>query len=299
MVQLRLLAGLHRIVLRGEAPQLAEYYPTAGGCRPPEDVWPAAQPVLVAHATELAQSLAAAPQTNEPGRSAALLVGVLHAVRRTGLTRVRLLEVGASAGLNLLLDRFRFTGRGWSSGPAESPLVLHDAVLGPVAAALPEWSVRERRGCDLQPVDLSDAAGRLRLQSFVWPDHVARFERLRAALQVATAVPVQVDRAPAAAWLRDQLARPFEPEVLTVVWQSMTRMYWPPDEVSAVGDALGDAAERIPLAHVAMEYGQGDSGAELRAEVSDAAGRTTTELLARVADHGIPVRLEPGVVLGT
>lgn len=298
VVQLRLLGGLHRIVLRGEAPELAAHYPTAGGRLPADGAWAAARPVLVAHADELARSLETAPQTNEPGRSAALLAGILHVVRRTGLHRVRLLEVGASGGLNLLVDRFRFTGPGWSCGPVDSPLTLDDAVRGPVRAPLPDWSVQERRGCDLEPVDVSDPAGRLRLQSFVWPDHLARFERLCAALEVAAVAPPLVDRAPAGVWLAERLARPVEPGVLTVVWQSITRMYWPADEVAAVDDVLSEAATRLPLARVAMEYGQDAAGAELTVQVSTSDGWTSAQRLARVADHGVPVTLSPGVALG-
>lgn len=298
VVQIRLLGCLHRIVLRGDAPDLARYYPTAGGHEPPGEVWPTARLVLARHVTELAESLATAPQTNEPGRSAALLVGILHAVRRTGLTRVRLLEVGASGGLNLLVDRFRFTGPGWSCGPVDSPLVLDDAVRGTVRAPLPDWSVQERRGCDLEPVDVSNPAGRLQLQSFVWPDHVTRFERLSAALEVAVADPPRVDRAPAGAWLADRLARPVEPGVLTVAWQSITRMYWPAAEVAAVEDALGEAARRLPLARVAMEYGPDGGGAELTVQVSTEDDWTASQRLASVADHGMPVTLDAGVTLG-
>ncbi|HET8615600.1 MAG TPA: DUF2332 domain-containing protein [Actinomycetales bacterium] len=297
VVQLRLLAGLHRVVLRGDAPALAAYYPSAGGDRPPTGVWPVARPVLEAHAAELSDALATAPQTNEPGRSAALLVGVLHAVRQTGLPRVRLLEIGASAGLNLLVDRFRITGDGWASGPADSPVVLADAVRGRLPRPLPDWSVHGRRGCDLEPVDVAVPAGRLQLESFVWPDHVGRFRRLRAALDVAQRVPVPVDRGAASTWLAQQLAAPGDPGVLTVVWHSITRMYWPGSEVAAVDEVVADAGSRLPLARVAMEYGDDGPGAQLTVQVSQGQGLGEPRRLASVADHGVPVRLDPGVAL--
>jgi hypothetical protein len=225
-------------------------------------------------------------------------VGLLHAVRQTGLQRVRLLEIGASAGLNLLLDHFRITGRGWASGPADSPVVLEDAVHGPALQPLPEWSVHERRGCDLEPVDVTTPEGRLRLESFVWPDQLLRFERLRAALAVAQQVPVQVDRVPAGAWLAAQLDMPPEPRVLTVVWHSITRMYWPSSEVAAVDEVIADAGARLPLARVAMEYGEHTSGAELTVAVSRGDRLGEPRRLAAVADHGDPVTLDPGVSLG-
>lgn len=300
VVQLRLLGGLHRVVLRGDAPQLAAFYPSSGGTRGPAGVWPVARPILEQHAEELHVALDTAPQTNEPGRSVALLVGLLHAVRRTGLSRVRLLELGASGGLNLLLDRYRITGPGWACGPADSPVVLDEAVRGPAQHPLPEWSVLERRGCDLQPVDVTTPDGRRHLESFVWPDHVVRFQRLRSALAVAQASPVSVDRAPAGAWLAEQLAGPAEPGVLTVVWHSITRMYWPGSEVDAVERVVSSAGTTRPLAHVAMEYGTASAGAELSAQLWLGDGSTTgRQVLGAVADHGVPVRLAPGVTLGS
>jgi hypothetical protein len=299
VVQLRLLGALHRIVLRGDSPELAAYYPTAGGTKDPDTAWPVAHAVMEEHAGELAEALAVAPQTNEPGRSAALLVGLLYAVRHSGSAQVRLLEVGASGGLNLLVDRFRFEGPGWACGPVDSPLVLRDPVRGPARLPLPHWTVVDRRGCDLAPVDASTPAGRLHLRSFVWPDHVGRFRRLDAALEVAATTSVPVERAAAGSWLEERLADPGEPSVLTVVWQSITRLYWPADEVERVRRAVARAGARMPLAHVSMEYTGEDGGAVLTVDLwpgNGSAGRQ--EHLGTVADHGLPVRLAPGVSLG-
>lgn len=76
VVQLRLLAGVFRIVLTGRAPSLEPYYPCLGGTEPPQDVWPAMQAVLSEHSDELRQALQIAPQTNEVGRSVPLLAGL-------------------------------------------------------------------------------------------------------------------------------------------------------------------------------------------------------------------------------
>ncbi len=52
-MQLRLLAGIFRIVLRGDAPQLEQFYPNLGGTANPQDAWPLLQPVLESHVGEL------------------------------------------------------------------------------------------------------------------------------------------------------------------------------------------------------------------------------------------------------
>lgn len=297
VVQLRLLAGLFRIVLSGRARELEGFYPCLGGTSDPSVAWPTVRPVLASHVDELQQALTVAPQTNEVGRSNALLVGILAAVERTALHQVRLLEPGCSAGLNLLVDQFRFVNGGWAFGPPASPVVLVDGVRGDVLVA--DVEIVARRGCDLAPVDLTTPEGRLRLRSFVWPFHIERHQRLAAALTLAERGPPVVDAATAGEWLRDQLATPGDPGVLTVVWQSITRLYWPAEEVALVSKAIEEAARRIPIAHVSMEYPtvdedeRGDELAELTLawSVGPADPDLHRERLGTVGDHGFPVTL--------
>lgn len=301
VVQLRLMAGIQRLVLSRTEPQLAMYYPNLGGSASPAQAWQDFEPVLRRHVQELREALAIAPQTNEPGRSVPLLIGLFDAVRRSGLSSVRLLELGASAGLNLLVDRFFVAGDGWSYGPTSSPLQLTEAVIGPVTPT--PFTVVDRRGCDLAPVDASTVEGRLRLTSFVWPHDLHRHERLRAALAVAASLPVPVDQASASSWLASMLQAPGPDGVLTVVWHSITRQYWPVAEIAATTQVLDAARRRMPIAHLAMESpvlrddrSEGEREyrpAELRVQLSAPGGVADPApvLLGTVADHGVPVRL--------
>ncbi|GAA4411839.1 DUF2332 domain-containing protein [Fodinibacter luteus] len=285
--QLRLLAGLFRIVLRGDAPQLEGYYPALGGDLDHHEAWAAVRPVLAAHVEELHEALRDAPQTNEPARSVALLVGLSEAIARTGLRRVRLLEPGASGGLGLLVDRYRFVGDGWAAGPDDSPLVVEGcgaAGFEPVA-----FDVVDRRGCDVAPVDLSSEAGRAYLTSFVWPWQVDRHARLAAAIEVARAHPVVVDRAPASQWVAERLAGPAEPGVLTVVWHSVTRLYWPADETAAMQAAVDEARSRMPVAHVALEHDWSSAGGGVDPGLPSI--ELDGEVLGVGDHHGPPVRL--------
>jgi hypothetical protein len=289
--QLRLLAGLFRIVLRGEAPQLVRYYPALGGDADPGDAWADVRPVLLAHRSELRDSLAEAPQTNEPGRAAALLVGLTEALRRTGLRRVRLLEPGASAGLNLLVDHYRLVGEDWAAGPESSPLVIEGCGapgLRPVA-----FTVLERRGCDVAPVDAATEEGARYLTSFVWPWMTARHARLAAALDVVRAHPVTVDRARGASWVDEQLAAAPADDVLTVVWNSVTRLYWPAEESRALESAVARARTRMPLVHVGMEHPRPVDGSEPVPRPGDDVVPEVEldgEVLATCGHHGPPVR---------
>ncbi len=299
LVQLRLLAGLQRLVLTRRAGELGSYYPNLGGSAAYRNSWPAFRAVLAEHVQELRDALQVVPQTNEVGRATALLVGIFDAVRLSGLDRIRLLEPGASAGLNLLVDHFRIGGgtpTGWASRPADSPLRLERAVIGAVQPV--DYTIVSRRGCDLAPVDPTTEEGRLTLTSFVWPDDLERHERLKAALQVAAHHPVTVDRSAASEWLDARLSEDAGHRVLTVVWNSVTAQYWPRDEQDRVHDILSAAAGRVPLAQVSMEHVSSEEhqGAQLTVAVSvGSADPATFEpvRVATVADHGVPVNVLP------
>ena len=294
VIQLRLLAGIFRLVLTGRAPELRPYYACLGGVASPTSAWPVMRQVIADHPVELHEALAIAPQTNEVGRSVALLVGLFDLAAAADCRRVRLLELGASAGLNLLLARFRVVGDGWSWGSEASPVQLLEAAHGTIEPA--ELEIVEARGCDLDPVDATSEQGRLRLTSFVWPFDVHRHVRLAGALQLAAAHPPVVDRASAAAWLTTQLAAaPADPSTLTVIWHSVTQLYWPADEIVAVQTALTAYGRSHRLAEVGLEYAP-DGGAgewpEVRTTLwSGGGGPPRHRLLGTAHDHGVPVRL--------
>jgi hypothetical protein len=294
VIQLRLLAAIFRLVLTGRAPALRPYYACLGGGEPPSTAWPVMRQVIAEHLDELHEALAIAPQTNEVGRSVALLVGLFDLAATSGCRRVRLLELGASAGLNLLLDRFRVVGDGWSWGPEASPVQLLGAVHGTIVPA--DLEIVEARGCDLDPVDATSEQGRLRLTSFVWPFDVHRHERLAGALQLAAAQPPAVDRASAAGWLASGLAvPPADPDTLVVVWHSVTQLYWPAAEVVAVQAALSSYGRDHRVGEVGMEYvpdGAAGEKPEVRTGLWSGDGSPPRHrLLGTAHDHGIPVQL--------
>jgi len=251
---LRLTAALHRLVLERRAPALAVHYPSVGGI--PGDVWPVAREVVREQREVLAELVRRPVQTNEVGRSTALLGGLLHLARDTGLP-VRLLEVGASAGLNLLFDRFaHVVSPDVVLGDPASPVRFVHPWEGEIPPYDTPLEVVERRGCDPAPLDPASADDRLTLTSCVWADQVERFERLRAALQVAASQAVPVERSSGSAFLERELAE-LRPGVVTVVWHSVVRQYLGRDErerVTALLTAAGARATRnAPLAHLFLE----------------------------------------------
>ena len=195
VIHLRLLAGVFRLVLTGRAPELVAFYPCLGGNAPASEAWPVMREVIGAHVDEMQTALAIPPQTNEVGRSAALLAGLFDLVAESGVRRVRLLEVGASAGLNLLLDHYAYRGGSWQFGFADSTVQFINPIQGHVQAE--DFMITDRAGCDLHPVDATSAEGRLLLTSFVWPFDLDRHKRLSLALAIAAVSPVRIDKASA------------------------------------------------------------------------------------------------------
>jgi hypothetical protein len=243
---LRLLAGVHALVLSGAVPELAEFYPSAGGRRGADDPgrWPAFRAVLVEHGAAVRGWLDSPPQTNEVGRAAALLGGLCRCADIAPLP-IRLVEIGASGGLNLRADRFRVTGPAGTYGPVDSPVVLADAWLG---APVPDVTVDvlERVGADIAPIDPTTPDGRLRLTAYVWPDMAERLARLRGALDLAAEAPAQLHIESAVQTVRGLT---LVAGCWTVLWHSVFRQYLSKDErrelrkaVDAVGAAATDDA---------------------------------------------------------
>jgi hypothetical protein len=284
---LRFTGALHRLVLERQAPGLAVHYPSVGGT--PGDVWPAARAVVEERLDDLRQLVRRPVQTNEVGRSSALLGGLLHVAAATGLP-VRLLEVGASGGLNLSVDRFRHeVADGVVLGDPASPVVLDAPWQGRLPDASVGLEVVERRGCDPDPLDPSSTSDRLTLTSYVWPDQVDRFERLRHALQVATAAPERVERLGGGAFLEREL-HPRD-GVATVVWHSVVWQYVPPDERARIARAIEAAGRRAtpaaPVAHLWLEPEHLEHGGFVLRLRTWPGGEQ--RLLAEAQGHGPPV----------
>jgi len=132
--------------------------------------------------------LARSTQTNEPGRCATLLP-ILALFPQP----LALIEVGASAGLCLLLDFYGYDyGGRLISPPRRGAPVFPCAVDGqtPVPTALPQivW----RAGLDLDPIDLADPERIAWLETLVWPEQSDRLARLRAAIEIAKASPPRI-----------------------------------------------------------------------------------------------------------
>jgi hypothetical protein len=169
---------------------------------------------------------------------------------------MRVLEVGASAGLNLRFDRFRYGGSGASWGDATSPVDLTGLWAEPPERVTARIEVVERHGCDLTPVDPTSEEGHLALAASVWADQLPRFSRLSGARDLAARVPATVDAVSLEAWLPSHLASP-RAGTATVVFHSVVEEYLPDATRQEFHEVLEEAGARAtseaPLAWLHLE----------------------------------------------
>ncbi|MBN8806686.1 MAG: DUF2332 domain-containing protein [Sphingomonas sp.] len=293
---LRLCGGLHALVRAGKDDGLARVF--AGETTDPAAIAAALNAALVAHDAAMLPWLDGPPQTNEPGRSGALMLGLMEIARRHG-PRIEVLEIGSSAGLNLLIDRYAFDLGGTRVGPADAAVTIAPEWRGARPAPVP-LDIVSVRGCDIRPLDATDPAVETRLLAYVWPETPARGERLKAAIAMQRTQPVDLVEADAAEWIEARLAEPQAAGVTRVLMHSVVWQYLPEPVAERIRAAMTAAAERAtaerPLGWVMMEPNRESARQEVR--VRSWPGHGEWQLLGVAHAHGTWVGTDLGIIDG-
>jgi len=283
-LMLRLTGGFHALARSGGLPELAAHYPPYES----DDAALGAALAGALHDDRLLPWLDSAPQTNEVGRSGVLMPGLLVIAAETGLP-LALFELGASAGLNLRLDDYRYTLGGHGHGRADARVHLVPQWEGPPPPTA-RVTVAARRGIDLNPIDVRDPAARDRLLAYVWPEQAERIARLEAAL-AAAADPPPVDRGDAAAWVEANVA-PVEGRT-GVVFHSIAFQYFPAGTQARIAAHMDLAGARAtataPLAWLRYEMAVDDPAAPPTLRLRLWPGGED-RLLAHAHPHGTTIR---------
>jgi hypothetical protein len=248
--------AVHYLLLQGAEHELASFYPSVVG----ENVRPidGAGPALVRFCADYGDDLAALiehrlVQTSHVQRALALRLG-LHVIGRQVNEPVHLVEVGASAGLNLRFDRYGYCVGGHRFGDLASTVQLNADWHG--AAPLPDLDVLPERasvvGVDLNPVDVADAEARHWLEALVWPENRHQRDLLTAALALVATDPPSVRRGDAID-LCPAIAAELPKGAPRVVFHSATRMHVPGDRVAAFDRALDSLGDSGPLYRLFVE----------------------------------------------
>ncbi|VWX51414.1 DUF2332 domain-containing protein [Novosphingobium sp. 9U] len=248
---LRAAGALHGLHMSGRAPELDAIY--AG--EPADDVT-IVRAVAKAHSDWLLPWLEGPPQTNEAGRSSGFAAGMLWLADQGLPIRFEPFEIGSSAGINLMMDRFA-----WGLGG------VHVGAREPLLSFTPEWrgppppqhalSIATPVGCDVAPVDLTSAEQALRLKAYIWPEHTERFARLEAAIAEAAVHPPLLTRMHAADFVEQHLASPQAEGTTRVLVHSIVWQYLPANEKERITAAMEAAGARATqdraLAWIALE----------------------------------------------
>jgi hypothetical protein len=250
---LRIAGGLHWLCLSGEDRRLLPVY--QGLLTDQRAIDAIVVDMVAKYDAPLMAWLDSPPQTNEAGRSASIMGGLLWLSQRLG-PRFELNEIGAGAGVNTMMGRYHYDLGGVTAGPSLSRMKLAPEWRGPPP---PEGKVEitEMHGSDIAPIDLTDPAQALRLKAYVWPEATTRMDRLDIAIAMAEGAPPDLVRMDAVDFVRAMLARPQREGVTralfhTVMWQYLTEAAQ--QVITELMKAAGaKASPDKPLAWLALE----------------------------------------------
>ncbi|KAJ55919.1 hypothetical protein ACMU_09125 [Actibacterium mucosum KCTC 23349] len=259
-VPLRLCGALHGLVIDGTAPELAAVYPP--NQTDDDALRRAVLAAISTHETRIQAWLDNAPQTNEVRRSTGIIAVGQWLSNRCGLP-FNLLELGASAGLNLQWDRMALDLPDVRFGPDDATLRLSPDWTGPLPPQAPVHVTR-RRGVDLSPLSIADEGDVLRLRAYLWPDQPDRRARTDAAIKLAHKHKPEVAAGDAAPWLERVLQDLPEGEI-TFIYHTIAWQYFPQETkercAAAIVAAGARATENAPLAWLGIEADDQKPGA--------------------------------------
>ena len=274
-IPLRLAGGLHALLLAGKARELAPIY--RKGAIADADMQTLLQAVLQRHDAELTAFIENAPQAYEVRRAAGIIAAA-HWLKAYNGCHLIASELGASAGLNLLFDKFHLAlGDGY--GPQNSPVQLTPQWQGPLPRSA-RFCLWDAQGCDLAPLDVKQPQDLLRLRSYIWADQPERRARTDAAISLNPPLP---QKSSAIEFLRQRFAQPWTGCHLiysTVAWQ-----YFSKEEQKDIAELIATrgAASKSPLAWLRIEADGNSPGAGMRLDLWPEQKRIE---LGRIDFHG-------------
>ena len=251
-----LLGAVHYLLLSGAEHPLGGYYPSLHGAAAADlsGAGPALLDFCRAHRDELTELIRTRlVQTNVVKRSAGLRFA-LWAVGRRCAQPVHLIEVGASAGIHLHVDRYRYVVGGRTFGRRDAAVTIETQWRGP--GHPPDLDdvppIASRTGVDLHPVPAADAVERLWLRALVWPENQHAADLLMAALESVAAEPPTIVAGDAIS-VCPGLGRSLPRGEPCVVFHAATRMHVPKEHRAAFDEAIDSIADGGPLFHAWLE----------------------------------------------
>lgn len=287
---LRIAGGFHHLVLTGADARLGAVY--RGDITDQAEIDALVLDLTQRFDDRLLPWLDGPPQTNEAGRAASIMAGLLWMAQKVRSPRFELFEIGASAGVNTMIHRYFFRLGKTEVGPAASPMRIVPEWRGASPPEQPaSFAITAVKGCDIAPVNLADPEAALRLKAYVWPDASERLARIDAAIAMANDQPPDLVAADAGDFAAAMLARPLPPGTARVMFHSIMWQYLPAATQARITAAFEAAAETVmpdaPLGWIALETDPAIFRHELRVRLWDGAAHRGEEyLLSHAHPHG-------------
>jgi hypothetical protein len=255
-----LYGAVHYHLLRGDQHQLRRFYPNLNGGHDlaDEDPFPDFQDfVRTRRATIEPLVRERVTNTNEVGRSSYLNAAFRYLAAQTQ-GPLHLIEIGPSAGLNLIWDRYKIryaSERGaFETETPGAELTINCPLRGERTPPLgPPPRVASRVGLELNPVDLEDRDTRDWLKALVWPDHVERFDRLAKAIEICRREKPNIIAGDALSLLPEVLARIPANETVCL-YHTMVTYQFGHELRASFDDLLTVAGLRRPIWRLQLEW---------------------------------------------
>jgi hypothetical protein len=284
-----LFAGVQYLLLQGAEHSLKRHYPIlSGGERPMEPAFPEFRDFCLAHRAELEVLVAERrTQTNAVRRSAALRPA-FAVLAQEEASSLALIEVGTSAGLNLLWDHYRIeyqmrSGGNQIAGPQGSTVRIHADGDGPLPDVGASVAVSSRMGIDTNPIDIDDKDAICWLHALIFPEHIERHEWLDRALEIARKQRPRVIAADVVDVIEGEIEA-CPSDAMPVVFATLVLYQFPKDALERFLGALDRAARKRSFWMLSMEP-DGAGSCDLMA-IRFSAGRRVVRKLADVHPHG-------------
>lgn len=286
-----LFAAVQYLMLNGVEHSLQQYYPRlATGPTLSSDVGNTFKSFCREYRESIVELISTRrTQTNVVQRSSCLLAGLSLVACDTKSQDLCLVDLGASAGLNLNLDVYShcyYQGNSvvHSAGNPQSSVRLRTEVRG--LKSLPpiqSVSIAGRVGIDLNPIDVCDFDSVLWLQSLVWPEHHERYEQLNRAVELIPTNPVNLRRGDAAGELEDVVIEVPTNQAL-VVCSTIAEYQFPQKTRNEIFGILLSASKRRPIWRLSME---GAPESLLSLARYENGTRVQSSVLAKCSPHGL------------
>jgi len=281
-----LLAGVQYLLMKNPDQELASFYPNlTDRSAPVEEAGNPFREFVLANEPELLEiGRTRYTQTNESRRCTALL----PAIWETRVNEFHLVDIGTSAGLTLLIDRYHYRWDRLEWGPT-SPVTLDCRLRG--RAPLPQpVELLSRTGLDLHPVDLAEPDARVWLEALVWPEQVDRRRRLQDAMNLQRDIEMELVAGNASESLGPTLAG-LPGDAPIVVMHSFALNQFTPDQRAAVDDVLASVRRSRLVWRVSLELVElSDEAPELA--IDDGSGPW---VIGQAQPHGEWLALRPPV----